>query len=464
MEETAPKTEAFTVKRQDSPGARSLKARKSVASVFLAANLSVTKRLGIHLQVDKYTSEGLIVILDEDQKKKALRKKKAQECKLFCCDTKNKQCLGKGGFTWIRVFLLLFIFWAFLVGLMWIFYMVFVAIDGGEPDLNKAFKDRAPILTDSEALKKNVEKGWSGETLSFPYLFGSQMFIPGINPLTLDIWENEENETKKKLHDEWLAQKTSVMVFTFPTDKHGMPKKDWIATWEAAYADYFASNYKTPASELTGCSGKFQSLDEETSNCTWPMSPQTSAKNLISYRCEGNETGTPEVNCFPILYFTVNNLIGWVPQKTDVSEEFAGIHCEIDKDDILNEGISQSEFDGTGGENCKPTGHITAPIDLCGYRMARFPYTGLKGIKTPIIRYDVTKMPRNKDIMIRCRLDYPGYDKQIGRLVYPFSQRKDRAWTQLNLKTSGASTCLARANVLLTSYTFSLLLHSYHHI
>ena len=66
--------------------------------------------------------------------------------------------------------------------------------------------------------------GWSGETLSFPYLFGSQMFIPGINPLTLDIWENEKNETKKKLHDEWLAQKTSVMVFTFPTDKHGTPK------------------------------------------------------------------------------------------------------------------------------------------------------------------------------------------------------------------------------------------------
>ena len=60
--------------------------------------------------------------------------------------------------------------------------------------------------------------------------------------------------------------------------------------------------------------------------------------------------------------------------------QYGQIHCELDlEDDIINKGKKQGDFSGNG--SC-----LDWSDDLCGFSFARFPYTGLSKVPSPIIR------------------------------------------------------------------------------
>jgi len=383
---------------------------------------------------------------EEGRKKVIVKKTKCQECGIYCCDRKNKKCMGKTGVTWILVIVFLLLFWGMLIGLTFVFYEIFVAIEGDRPDMKTAtMKQKTPMLTDTDVVEDNVKGGWSGDAINLPFLFGAQLFFPGISPITMDVWKDADNKTKKDMHDEYEKNP----VFSFVTDDDGRPTAEWVATQRAIYADYFNKYYKPVTKNSTLCEGhtdEFREPSGQNGKCTWPVWTQTSDKSFPSHYC----LNKPKLKCLPYLYFVINDLFGWLPQMTSPTENFGNVRCELDPDDVKNEELNtKKDFVGSGGENCK-----NATSDFCGVLLARFPYYGEQDRGSPIVQYKITKMPeRKEEFVIRCRLDYPGYEKQMAGLSYPFSYRKDRTWTKIRI--SGASPCLANLclSVLATATT-----------
>lgn len=455
--EPKPKAEAAKPTEVDVPTKKlsaetqkSLKARKSVASVFLQPQLSITNKLGRHLNVEKFTSEGQI--LGEEEKKALEKKKKKEECKLFCCNRKNKTCMEKTGLDWFRVFFFLLAFWGVLILLMYVFFEIFKASAGGPPNLTSDhFKERCPQLVDRDTVKKNVKTGWAGAGVTFPFKFGGQNVFPDVHPLFWDVWANSKDPKKKKKHDNWESKKTNYQLFPFPRDKEGKVDEKWKETTEEAYADFFDAHYVTPAVTINDhCSSGFRKKDS--TSCSWPMVPSITNKSFETHHC-ADKAGTPP--CFPYLYFTINDLIGWTPQISG-TDKTGEIYCELDKDEYLNEGIKADEFSGKGfDENDRNCG-----LGLCSFSLGRFPLYGKKGVKSPIIRYKITKMPLNKKFKIQCRIDYPGYKKQMDALGYPYSYRKDRIWAALMI--SGATMIFEGKDILLASLAAALFFTSNH--
>jgi len=355
--------------------------------------------------------------------------------------------MEKSACAWITIFSLLIIIWVLQLGFIVLFGKVFTTIEGNDwltqKRISSNFDDSAPFLMDVEAIKKNVKHGWAGGALEFPYKFGSQLFFPGVHPLSRsDVEEEKDKEGSGKAD------------FKFEISEDGNPTDEWKKTQEAAYSKYFTKYYKTPDKEIPGCHEKFRSLDGEDLACKWPIKPSTKENSFAASHCE-RKNGTPvkdengKLKCFPILYFTINQLIGWIPQKNAADEKYGQIHCELDlEDDIINKGKKQGDFSGNG--SC-----LDWSDDLCGFSFARFPYTGLSKVPSPIIRYFITKMPSGK-FKIRCRIQYPAYKKQMA-LSYPFDQREDRIWTQITI--SGADKYTEKKSLLV--FSLALLISNY---
>lgn len=220
----------------------------------------------------------------------------------------------------------------------------------------------------------------------------------------------------------------------------------WVATQQSAYADFFNKHYQSPAKNVALCEGKvneFRAADMKNGKCTWPLWTTTNGTSFLTHYCD--ESQVPP-KCLPYIYFTVNLLFGWIPQKMSGgdSKNMGNVLCELDPDEIKNEKLDKKkDFVGSTDDDCENNSN-----DFCGINLARFPYYGQQGMKSPIMRYKVTKMPDTKDeFVIRCRLDYPGYDKQMKSLNYPFSYRKDRTWTKIRI--SNANSCAANLPMLL---------------
>ena len=100
-------------------------------------------------------------------------------------------------------------------------------------------------------------------------------------------------------------------------------------------------HYVTPAADLPGCLDRFRPLNDN-SSCPWPLSNKTEAKGLNPSYCETDSAhkkvkdADGKYSCFPILYFTVNYLIGWIPQKNASSDKGSdkvakrGIYLSLD--------------------------------------------------------------------------------------------------------------------------------------
>jgi len=424
----APAAEAKQKKRSIT----SVRSRKSVAaSVFLLPNLSVTNRLGRHLQVEKYDDYEQ-PLEAEDRKKKEQKRKKSEECKLFCCDRANKKCMGKNAFSWVMMILALFIFWSFLILLMFVFFEIFMAIEGKLPRSRNAtnipLEEKTPMLVNLETVKENVKKGWAKGTIVFPYQFGSQLFFPGTSPMTVDVYAlSNSNSEQRKLAEKYKDDP----VFTFETDKTGLPTTEFRERQLAAYQYFFDKNYKTPTADVnldSNCN-TFRQSDDPSASCPWPAQKNTTRDGFKPVFTR--DKNDPKIY-YPVLFFTVNTIIGWVPQITS-SNKLGRIMCELDMHDVKNTAakLRRTDFEGEIMDCAK----TNISRDFCGIRLFRFPFYGQPDVKSPIIRYEIKKMPKTSErFVLQCRLDYDGFEKQKESLSYPFSFRGERMWTKITIK------------------------------
>jgi len=372
----------------------------------------------------------------EERKKKEQKRKKSEECKLFCCDRANKKCMGKNAFSWVMMMLALFIFWSLLILLMFAFFEIFLAIEGKLPrdsgTTNTSLEERTPKLVDLETVNKNVEKGWTDKTNAFPFRFGSQLFFPGTSPLTVDVYGHDNPDKKRR---DLFEKYEEDPVFTFETNKNtGLPTKEFEERQLHAYQYFFDKHYKTRAvdANLDSDCNRFRKFEDSSASCPWPALKATTKDSFKPVYTLDNERSVGQTKKIynPVLFFTVNTMFGWVPQITGQSKT-GRIMCELAMDEVKNEGLSSSDFEGMEMDCAK-----SKSKDFCGIRLARFPFYGRPDVKSPIIRYEIKKMPTrmNEPFVIRCRLHYDGFEKQKKTLGYPFSFREERMWTKITIK------------------------------
>ena len=92
-----------------------------------------------------------------------------------------------------------------------------------------------------------------------------------------------------------------------------------MALQSAIYADYFEKYYDPVEKDLTLCEGRtdeFRAPDGKNGKCAWPTLHTTTNASFVTHYCETD----PKLKCLPYLYFIVNDLYGWLPQKTSATD------------------------------------------------------------------------------------------------------------------------------------------------